>query len=121
MSLEIYKIIHLMGVFMVIGGLSAYAAASAMCGAEIPQSRRIFGLVHGFGMGLSLLGGFGLLARMGIHGDWPGWVFVKLIVWLALGAIMAPVKRSPKSAKLLWGVMFALVFLNVYVTIAKPF
>jgi hypothetical protein len=55
--------------------------------------RRALGAAHGIAAFLILLGGFGMLARLGmIHGaGLPGWVNAKLIIWFVLAAaIMVP-------------------------------
>jgi hypothetical protein len=45
-------------------------------------------ITHGLGLLLVLVAGFGMLAKLGIHGV-PTWAALKLIIWVALGAFAA--------------------------------
>lgn len=78
-------------------------------------------LVHGIGMMLMLIAGFGAMARLGyMSGAWPWWIYVKLVIWLALGGSLTFVKRKPN-----WGVKLIVGWLIVagigaYLGIFKP-
>jgi len=67
---------------------------------------------------LILLGGFGMLARLGL--GLPGWAIIKLLIWVALGAMTALINRQPKMSKLWWWVTFALGMGSVFTVIYKP-
>ena len=95
MSYSLYKVVHLMGVFIILmamGGAIVLGTAN-----EEVRSRwkKLAMITHGSGLALALLGGFGLLARMGISGMWPGWVFVKVLIWLILGGAATLAECSP--------------------------
>lgn len=112
-SYAVYKIVHLTGVMMVflaVGGLLMN-----------PSSRRPLAMLHGFGLFLSLLGGFGLLARLGVtHGGLPGWALAKLGIWTVFAlAIMAP--RFPRFAKAAWPLAVVLGAGAAYIAGSKPF
>lgn len=83
-------------------------------------ARRLAAITHGIGMVLVLIAGFGLLARLGI-GQWPGWVYMKLLIWLALGLIMAPVLRKPLMGRVWWTAVIVLGGLAAYFAVVKPF
>jgi hypothetical protein len=72
-------------------------------------------------MVLVLLGGFGMLARLGIHWPWPGWVLGKVIIWIILGGIIALIYRLPHVGKALWYIVLLLGTLAAYLAIMKPF
>lgn len=98
MSYQAYQLIHLVGimcVFLGLGGVCLHAA-----GGGTPESpvRRTGLMVHGLGLLLVLVAGFGMLARIGASATAP-WVLGKLLVWLALGGIAAVPYRRPGSAR----------------------
>ena len=88
-----YKLMHFLGIFMMITALAAVGMHALRGGsrADLPH-RRALAIVHGVAVALILTGGFGMLARMGIvQGGLPAWIYVKLLIWVALaGAIAVP-------------------------------
>ena len=97
MSYATYKLIHLLGIFALLVALAGMAAHAAAKGTkEGNPSYRTLQAFHGIGALLALVGGFGLLARMGIQGGlhFPGWVWAKLVLWILLGGLVAlPYRR----------------------------
>lgn len=89
MSLQTYHILHLAGlicVFIGFGGLlSSEGAKKAM-------------KWHGIGLVISLVSGFGMLAKMGIMGAMPVWVWIKIALWLVLGFLPVLAKRRVLAA-----------------------
>jgi hypothetical protein len=128
LSLAVYKTIHYLGIFTLVtaltaalaraatAGLSTQAGASAETLAD-PWKKRL-GIAHGVGLFLVLLGGFGMLARLGL--GLTGWVNVKLAIWLLVGGLIA-LRKSPAAAS--WGVALVplLAALAAYVAYTKPF
>lgn len=118
----IYKIIHLTGIAMVLmalGGAMVYTIAG---GTKAALSwRKGVAITHGVGLLLALVGGFGMLARMGIHWPWPGYIFVKVGVWLVLGGLLTVVYKKPEAGKGLWAATIALFAVAAYMAIFKPF
>jgi hypothetical protein len=114
-DLVTYKWLHLVGVFLIVMSFGSLIYRSAS-GAETQIfSKRKLSIVHGIGMLLSLVGGFGMLARLGIsHGDWPSWVSVKFGIWLSLGLLIAAVNRSPLRAATWWWLILLLVMSAAY-------
>jgi hypothetical protein len=68
-----------------------------------------------------LLGGFGLLARLGVvRGVFPLWVWIKLTVWVVLSlAVMLPYRR-PQLAKPLFFLYPILGAIAAWAAIYKP-
>ncbi len=96
--LTTYKLIHLLGIFLTlcgIGGLWAMALAAADSGKH--PARRILLTTHGVALLLVLLGGFGMLARLGISGAWPTWIWIKLVVWLVLAILPVLIRRARRA------------------------
>lgn len=122
MALLVYKIIHLTGIamtLMALGGVMVYTIAG---GAKADLNwRKGVAISHGLGMFLVLLGGFGMLARMGIHWPWPGYIFVKFGVWLLFGGLLAVIYKKPGANKGLWVLTLLLFVLAAYMALFKPF
>lgn len=116
MDIEFYRIIH-------IAGLSGLALAfGALLSSDSSLSKRFLAILHGVGLLLILVSGFGMLAKLGIsHSEIPGWAIAKTIIWLALGALLAPVKRRKIPALASVILIIALITVAAYCGIAKPF
>lgn len=84
MPLAVYHILHIFGLILVFIGfgalLSSEGAKSAM-------------KWHGTGLLISLISGFGMLAKMGLFSALPVWVYIKLALWLVLGFLPVLAKR----------------------------
>src|SRR5688572_5772926 len=93
-----YKIVHIIGIVTLMSALGG-AAFLMMAGATTP--RRLLAMLHGAGAFLILLGGFGMLARLGIiqGGSFPAWLWVKIGIWLILGAALFVARRRPAVAR----------------------
>jgi len=106
---------------MALGG----AALNAMnFGSRASDSgRKWVAVTHGIGLLIALVGGFGLLARLGIsHGaDWPLWVWIKLGIWLVFGGMTALIGRNPRHVGLFWVLIPVLAVTAAYLAINKPF
>ena len=121
MPYEIYKILHLTGIFLLISGLIGMLAL-AWSGHGITGRVKTFAFItHGVGLLFILVSGFGLLARLGImHDGFPGWVFGKLAIWLILGGFIALLKRKGQLGWPLYFLMLALFMTATYLAIYKP-
>jgi len=99
-----YKVLHYLGVFLLVGALSAAlarAAARLATGEEVrsdPWAKRL-AAAHGVAAFLVLLGGFGMLARLDVTSGLalPGWVWAKLGIWTLLAAAISA-RRSERLA-----------------------
>ena len=122
LSYEIYKLLHLFGIIMLfvsIGGVMLYALNG---GTKADNTwRKTAAITHGIGLVFVLVAGFGLLARVGISWPWPGWVFVKLIIWLVLGGVTGLIYKLGPTGKGLWYVVILLGVIAAYMAIFKPF
>jgi len=121
---DFYEILHIVGIamlFLAIGGVATHAANGGTKAGS--QTRGLMSSVHGVGALLILVGGFGMLARIGFkHGaNFPGWLWVKLIVWLVLSAIVLLPYSKPALAKPFIFILPLLAGLAVYMALYKPF
>ncbi len=120
-SYGVYKVVHFIGILMVLMSIGGLAMA-AISQAPGKVWRRPVMITHGIGMLVSLVGGFGLLARLGVmHGSLPGWIYAKLAIWFIFGAMAGVLIRKPSLAKPLWVVVIVLGGLAAYLAGNKPF
>lgn len=119
-SLEVYKIVHILGILMLFMSLGGVLIVSINGGEESHKSRKFLRISHGLGLLLILLGGFGMLARLGILWPMPGWVIAKILIWLMLGGLISLVLQSDLS-KLIWFMVILLGTVAAYLGIMKPF
>lgn len=122
-SHQLYNLVHIVGLILLASGLGgiAFQAASAPGGGS-RALRRVGFALHALGVFLILLGGFGMLARMGIvqGGAWPGWLWVKVGVWGVLAAAALLPLRWPRSALPLLLGLPLLGGVAAYMAIYKP-
>lgn len=121
LSYEFYKVLHVLGILVLFGALGGLAGLR-LGGANTPGAARTFNVLHGIALGLVLLAGFGMLARLGMGspGTWGTWVWIKLVVWLLLGAGLAAVKRAGAQAGNVLLVLTLLGAVSAWAAIFKP-
>jgi hypothetical protein len=121
-SYPIYKVLHLLGVLMVFLALGGITMHVINGGGKDHSWRKSIGITHGLGLLFSLVGGFGLLARIGVsHGDFPGWAIAKLAIWALFAIMVGVVIRKKEWAKQIWFSTIFLGFVAAYLAGSKPF
>lgn len=122
MSVEEYKIIHIVGILMVFSGLVGVMALR-MLTAEIPnQPRRFFVITHGIGLLIVLIAGFGMAAKQGyLQAPNSGWIIGKIAIWLILGGSLALAKRKGQMGGILLTFFLVLGGVAAWLAIMKPF
>ena len=123
-SHQLYNVVHVIGIVLAmsaLGGACVLAIAGASVVARPP--RKLLAFLHGFGVFLILLGGFGMLARLGIvqGGSFPAWLWVKLGVWGIVAAALMLALRRPAMARPLLLSLPVLGGVATYMAIYKPF
>jgi hypothetical protein len=121
MPYEFYKVMHIAGVFLILSGVIGMIAVKMIVEKIPDRSRRLFFLMHGFGMLLSLVGGFGLAARLGYVSQLPQWIWVKLCLWLFFGAAIAIAKRKGQIGGPLVMLCIGLAIFGSWLAVNKPF
>jgi uncharacterized membrane protein len=128
-SYQLYNVVHIVGIVLVMAALGGAAvlamtsrASHAVDAASPRAARRLLAALHGAGAFLIILGGFGMLARLGLvrGGQFPGWLWVKIAIWLVIsGALVLP-RRVPGLARPLLLLLPVLGGLAAYMAIYKP-
>lgn len=88
MSLAFYHLAHLVGLMAVFIGFG--------CLMGDVRSRSAMKW-HGIGLIISLISGFGMLAKLHIFSTMPTWVWVKIALWLVLGYLPVLARRGKLS------------------------
>ncbi len=113
MPYEFYKILHIISIFLLLTSASVGFFYSSK------KSNQIIGGVSSL---FILISGMGLLARIGIGGDFPLWVILKIVIWLILAiGIPISIKRFKNKATLLYWLLISFAFMAAFLVIYKPF
>ncbi|MEO7521698.1 MAG: hypothetical protein ABIW79_07775 [Gemmatimonas sp.] len=120
---DFYEILHILGIamlFVAIGGVSVHAANGGTTGTS--ATRSLVGSVHGIGSLLILVGGFGMLARIGFQHDsgFPPWLIGKIAIWLVLSVIVLLPYRRPALARPFLLLLPLLAAAAAYLALYKP-
>ena len=119
MSYEIYKILHLLGLSLVVLSLGGIIHHVINGGTKQSDAfRRGTMITHGVGLLLLVVAGFGMLAKMGIYSP-PGWVIGKIVIWLVLGAFVAIAYKNAKMAKNFWFAVPLLVLISAVLALYR--
>jgi len=121
LSYSAYKIVHLTGIFLLfcaLGGLSSLSAKGAL--AEGGPARKFASAAHGLSLIIVLVGGMGLLARLGMNGPWPMWVWLKIALWFVMGALIIVIRRAGTKAGILLFLFPLLGALAAFLAVYKP-
>lgn len=122
MPYEIYKILHLTGIFLLISGLVGMLTLVWSGHGPTGKVKTFAFVTHGLGLLFLLVSGFGLLARMGFMHDssWPGWVYVKITIWFIMGGVIALLKRKGHIGWPLYFILMAIFITAAYMGVYKP-
>lgn len=118
-----YKIIHILGIALALVSLGGMAVHALNGGQKSENAaRRLLIAMHGLGALLVLVGGFGLLARIGFAhgGGFPLWLWVKLAIWAALAAVAFLPYRLPQTTRALVVALPLFVALAAAMAVYKP-
>jgi hypothetical protein len=122
MSYEFYKVLHITGIFMVISAIGAHLLNGLMGGSKQFAGKKFIGIMHGVGLLVAFVAGFGLMARLGMMGGgWPMWITLKLVIWLFLGVVILIPRYKPSWTRGVWIVIIAVGAFAVYLARYKPF
>ena len=118
MSLLFYKVLHIIGILMLflsIGGAIIRAAIDQ----KNEKLEKFVLMNHGIALIIIVVAGFGQLAKLGIV--FSGWVVVKIMIWLLMGALIMPIKKMPEKRIVWWFSALVLGALAAILALYKPF
>jgi hypothetical protein len=115
-----YKFFHIAGLSLLVAGLFLIVAHFYQNPNPDKSLRKTGFLLHGAGLLLVLVSGFGMLARLGpAAAGLPQWVLVKIGIWISLGVIVAFIKRKAEHQRLWTSLIIGLLLAAFYVAIFK--
>lgn len=123
LSREFYNVVHILGIILLMSSLGGVALHAMNGGTSANnRSRHFTATLHGLGAACILVGGFGMLARIGFtHGEmFPPWLLVKLMVWILLAAAPFLPYQRPHLARWLMLGLPALGGVAAFMGIYKP-
>lgn len=118
MDYSFYKITHFIGIFMMLtsmGGLIFFSGA----GSKNDSWGKMAFATNGIGMLVALIGGFGVIAKLGL--GFPGWILAKIAIWFVFALLVMAVRRTPYRSSLYWWGSIVLASVAAYLGHLKPF
>lgn len=122
MSSQFYHWLHFVGILLLFSSLGAQALYVAQGGTKAAWAyRRPMAILHGIGMALVLIAGFGLMARYKFtFGDQP-WIILKLVIWLILGLFQTIIWKFGRKNLNMFYLLVVLGSLAVYSVVFRIF
>lgn len=121
MSYEFYKVLHLTGLMLLFFGFGATLILSY---AGVPfqgKSKMLAFVTHGVGLLFLIVSGFGLLARLGLVQQLPGWVHAKITIWVLMGLAISLARRKGKFGLPVTILLIGIGMTAAIIAINKPF
>jgi hypothetical protein len=115
----IYHILHTTGIIMLFLGYGALLGRS-LAGSDDAKVKKLGSITSGVGLLLMFVAGFALISKMGYSFTTP-WIIVKIVIWVALGGLIALINRKPALATVLWWALIALGAIASIMVYARPF
>ena len=113
MTPETYKVAHILGLLILALGLGA------LLNGPKDSKPKIGMAMHGIGLLLLLVAGFGALAKLNIEIT-ASWVLCKLLIWCTFGAMPFFMNKTFFPRVLAWALVIALAGTAAYLGVFKP-
>lgn len=117
MPYEFYKILHFIGLLLTFTSLAGYIFYRMQTPSD--EKRKLFAILHGIGLAILLISGFGLAARLGYVQQLPNWIYTKLVAWLLAGAAFTIIKRQAFKPMGQYAYIIAIGILAVVAAVTK--
>lgn len=120
MTLETYKVIHIIGLILLALGLGGMLSAP-----PDQKAPRWTMIQHGLGVLILFGAGFGMMAKsdppLSSPGTWHLWLILKMVIWFVLAALPSLIKHKSIPRSMGWLVVILLGGAAAYLGIVKPF
>lgn len=120
MSYEFYKLLHLIGFFLLISGLMGVFFTVWTGGKLQGKVKSASFALHGTGLLVILVSGFGLLARLGMAQQMPTWIYFKIAIWVFFGVAITLLKRKGHLGMPLYILLLSAYAFAAYLGVYKP-
>ncbi|MEQ1665754.1 MAG: hypothetical protein ABL927_10300 [Bdellovibrionales bacterium] len=129
MDITVYKYIHYIGLFTLFFAFGGLTLGARTAGGKNFSHRLQYTLLHGVGLLLLIVSGFGQLAKLnraivesgGVAPSMPMWLVTKLVIWLSFGIMISLIFRLPKFSSYIWALILILGAVASYLALFKPF
>jgi hypothetical protein len=115
-----YKILHIAAIAGVAASLGALAFWTVGGNKKEDAGHGALAFAtHGVSLLLLLITGFGMVARLGASYA-SAWIWAKLVLWLAIGALIRFAAKSKGGAKVTWALIPLLIAVAAFFALHKP-
>lgn len=121
MPYEFYKVMHFLGIVMLFTAMGGTVLHVINGGSKATNAARgLVGALHGIALALILIGGFGMMARLGFITGWPGWIYGKLAAWIALPILGVIAEKKPQHGRTVLVLVPIIGVFAAWMAIYKP-
>ncbi len=120
MSHTVYIILHLVGAFFVVFALGGSLLQAINTGNRNFKFKKAIASIHGIGLLLLLVAGFGLITKNGYF-PIPIWVWIKIIIWGFYAIVSGLAFKKAEKSSLLWVITLLLFIVVIILAKLKPF
>ena len=117
MSLQVFKIVHIVAVLLLFYAFGALAVQSTGDRKADRPKNRLYMALHGFALLVILITGLAQVHLLKI--GFPTWVKIKFDVWLLLGGAIILVARKPQWRSWIWILLLALASVAVAAAVIR--
>lgn len=116
-----YKVLHLVGIFLILTSMGGLLLIGSLGNAVAPDWRKRLSITNGVGLLLTFFAGLALLTQIGLGNAGPGWIFLKMLIWVILAILVVAARKKPAMAYPIWWLTISLAGVAAYLAFFKPF
>lgn len=121
MTYEFYKVMHIIGLMFLFSGIAVIATLTLTGQLKKGGAKALGFALHGLGLILVLVAGFGMLARLNLMSALPSWVHAKIGLWVLLALAVSLLKRKQSLVYPILILCLAIGGAAGWIAIFKPF